>query len=290
MGSLATRRVSGWHTALKLGRVSNLPTVWSNVIAASALAGGASLRTMGLAAGASSLLYVGGMFLNDAFDSEIDARERPERPIPAGEVSAGVVFVAGFALLGAGVALLATLNWQAGAVGVVLAVAIVLYDRFHKGNPLGPWLMGLCRALVYVAAGMAAVAVLPQSVLLGALALLAYVAGLSYTARLEALDRIGNLWPLVLLAAPAGLALLWFKPTPAMIASFVALVAGGYWIAQLLQRRLPGDVGRAVTLMIAGISVNDALLAATTGVPYAPVACLACFGLTLLLQRHVPAT
>ncbi len=41
MGSLATRRVSGWRTALKLGRVSNLPTVWSNVIAATALAGGA---------------------------------------------------------------------------------------------------------------------------------------------------------------------------------------------------------------------------------------------------------
>ena len=44
MGSLATQRVSGWRTALKLGRVSNVPTVWSNVIAGSALAAGAPRR------------------------------------------------------------------------------------------------------------------------------------------------------------------------------------------------------------------------------------------------------
>ena len=29
-----------------------------------------------------SLFYVGGMYLNDAFDAGVDALERPERPIP----------------------------------------------------------------------------------------------------------------------------------------------------------------------------------------------------------------
>ncbi len=71
--------------ALRLGRVSNLPTVWTNVAAAAVLAGVplASLGVLALAL-ACSLFYVGGMFLNDAFDREFDRRVRPERPIPSG--------------------------------------------------------------------------------------------------------------------------------------------------------------------------------------------------------------
>lgn len=71
--------------ALRLGRVSNLPTVWTNALAGAALAGGepwqAAMLPLLLAL---SLFYVGGMYLNDAFDRDIDARERPARPIPAG--------------------------------------------------------------------------------------------------------------------------------------------------------------------------------------------------------------
>src|SRR5262249_62429462 len=85
-------------TALaRLGRVSNLPTVWTNVLAATVLAGGdwQSVRTGGVLA-AMSLFYVGGMYLNDFFDRALDARERPGRPIPAGDLSAGVVAAIGF--------------------------------------------------------------------------------------------------------------------------------------------------------------------------------------------------
>ena len=203
MGSLATSRMSGWRTALKLGRVSNLPTVWSNVIAATALAGGAPLRVQAAVAAAMSLLYVGGMYLNDAFDSEHDARARPERPIPAGEITVAAVFGAGFALLAAGVILLAGIGLVAGAAGVALAGAIVLYDRFHKGNPIAPLLMGLCRALVYATAGLAAAGMLAQPVLLGALALLAYVAGLTYVARFEAFDAWARRTVLAEPSAPA---------------------------------------------------------------------------------------
>jgi 4-hydroxybenzoate polyprenyltransferase len=134
MGALATPRLMGWKTALKLGRVSNLPTVWSNVIAALALAGGAPLRVVLAAAAAMSLLYIGGMYLNDAFDRDIDARERGSRPIPSGEASANTVFGMGFAALAAGVLLLAVQSPRAGLVGLVVAGVIVLYDWHHKGN------------------------------------------------------------------------------------------------------------------------------------------------------------
>ena len=62
---------------LLLGRTSNLPTVWSNCLAAWLLAGGGLAETadiqrfVWLNVGA-TLLYLAGMFLNDAFDVKFD--------------------------------------------------------------------------------------------------------------------------------------------------------------------------------------------------------------------------
>jgi 4-hydroxybenzoate polyprenyltransferase len=290
MGALATPRLIGWKTALKLGRVSNLPTVWSNVIAALALAGGAPTRVVLGAAAAMSFLYVGGMYLNDAFDRDIDARERGSRPIPSGEVSANVVFAFGLVALAAGVLLLAFQSPRAGLAGLVLAGVIVLYDWHHKGNPLSPLLMGLCRALVY--AGAAATLVKPfwVPVLLGASALLLYVTGLTLAAKQERLDRVSNIWPVLLLAAPPMLAL------PAISSSWLVVLAAAVLLAvcfhafSLLRRRQAGDVGRAVGLLIAGIALVDALAASTVGATQAMVVCFALFALTLLLQRLIPGT
>src|SRR5436189_233042 len=86
------------------------------------------------ASAAMSLFYVGGMSLNDYFDRAIDARERPQRPIPVGDISAVTVRVFGLGMLGLGVALLAAVDVGAALTGVFLALAIVLYDAFHKGN------------------------------------------------------------------------------------------------------------------------------------------------------------
>ena len=140
---------------LLLGRVSNLPTVWTNTLAGATLAGAAVApgRVILLAA-AFSLLYTGGMYLNDAFDREVDARERPERPIPSGRVRAGSVFAIGFGLLGMGILTVAAaaLGLPGGGLGAVasgalLAGVITAYDAWHKANPLSPVVMGLCRVL-----------------------------------------------------------------------------------------------------------------------------------------------
>jgi 4-hydroxybenzoate polyprenyltransferase len=136
-----------WQVALRLGRVSNVPTVWTNVLAAAVLAGVpvVSLGVLGVAL-ACSLFYVGGMFLNDAFDREFDARVRPERPIASGAVTASMVFAIGFGLVGAGLLAIvavarATLGPAIGAAvaaGLALAGVIVLYDTWHEHNPFAP--------------------------------------------------------------------------------------------------------------------------------------------------------
>ena len=95
------------RTLLVLGRVSNLPTVWSNCFAGWLLAGGGLWPDFALIAFAATCLYLGGMFLNDAFDAQFDQQHRPERPIPSGAIALNEVWAWG-------------VGWLAGGLGCVL--------------------------------------------------------------------------------------------------------------------------------------------------------------------------
>ena len=288
-----------WQDALSLGRVSNLPTVWTNLLAALVLAGGAvtDLRLLPLFLGL-TLFYVGGMYLNDAFDAVIDAVERPERPIPSGRVARGTVYVLGFAMLGAGVICLAWAGYAAeqgtglwpALAGLALAAAIVFYDWYHKANPLSPVVMGLCRLLVYVAAGVAFAVPLPAPVLIGGLLLLCYVIGLTYVAKQENLGEVKNLWPLVFLAAPLLYGLQLSLAVPEAGAFLLALAVWMGLALWLVKRRQPGDIPKAVVSLIAGISLLDALLIAGTGALWLGGLAVLGFFLTLGLQRFVAGT
>jgi UbiA prenyltransferase family len=288
-----------WRVALQLGRVSNLPTVWSNGLVGVVLAGGGALdpRTLPLLL-ALSLFYVAGMYLNDAFDAPIDARERPGRPIPAGEVRARTVFAAGFAMMALGLGVLAWIGYgfRGGTgpapllAGLALGAAIVLYDWHHKANPLSPVLMGACRMLVYVTAGFAITAMPPPELFLGALVLLAYLIGLTYFAKQEHLNAVQNFWPVALLAVPVGYGLP-FALANATVAMMLVLFVGWVGVATfLLVRRAPGDVPRAVVALIAGIALVDAVLLASANNPsVAWLAVAGCF-LTMALQHVVSGT
>ncbi len=289
---VAARRPVSFATLLRLGRVSNLPTVWTNVLAGTVLAGAEwqSWRT-GAVLLAMTLFYVGGMYLNDYFDRSVDARERPERPIPAGDIAPETVAAIGFGLLFAGVVLLFGLGVGAAISGVLLAVAIVGYDTFHKGNPLAPLVMGLCRALIYGTAAAAAVASVTGTVWLAALALLAYVAGLTYAARQENLDQVGNLWPLLLLAGPIVLALPAVYQGPIAFVLYLVLVGWTvYGVYLLAKRPMAGAVSRAVGFFIAGVSLVDAALLASVGAIPAALIATAAFAATLALQRSIAGT
>ena len=278
-----------WRTWLKLGRVSNLPTVWSNGLAGWALSGaGLEADALTLLLIALSLFYVGGMYLNDAFDASIDARERAERPIPLGEVGRGTVFGLGFAMLALGALIAFALGMAAGLAGLALAGAVVLYDWLHKRTALSPVIMGVCRMLTYVTAAFAAGG-LTGALWIGAAGLFCHVVGLTYAAKQEAYDRIGAAWPLAVMAVPVVIGAVMLKG--AVMALLLAAYAGwSIWALSLLFRRRPGDVPRAVVSLIAAVSLYDAVMIAGMGDPWLALLAVAAFAATLALQRVVPGT
>ena len=287
----ATLRTVPLGALLRLGRVSNLPTVWTNVIAATALARGDLLSSRAaLVLLAMTLFYVGGMYLNDAFDREIDARERPTRPIPAGVIAASTVFGIGFGLLGAGAVLMALCGVPALIAGLALCGAIVFYDMHHKGNASSPVLMSLCRLLVYVGAAAATVGSVPTAVWVGGVALAAHVNGLTYAAKQESLNRVEQFWPLAILALPLILAVPAVAGQPWVTPFWLALAAVDWLAVELLRRRArPDAVPSAVATMIAAISLVDAMLVAAVSPPAALV-CACGYSATRLAQRVVPGT
>jgi hypothetical protein len=288
---------------LELGRVSNLPTVWSNVLAGAIVSGGGLGGPTLAVALAGSLFYTGGMFLNDAFDAEIDARERPERPIPSGRISRASVTVTGFGLLFAGLAVLAllTLAGQSPSgtrmlfAGLFTACAVIVYDLWHKGRPLSPVIMGLCRAGLYAMAGLSVSPTLPAPTVETAVAVLAYVVGLTHIARFETGSMVARTWPTLFVLAPALLCFFRMRELSgaALAIAFVAFLPALVWTVRALRIALrggPDRIPRAVVSLIAGLSLSDAAFTAGRGELVASAACFACFGLTLSSQRRIRGT
>lgn len=174
-----------WRSWLILARASNLPTVWSNCLAAGVLGGGLEFGRMGAVLVSASLIYIGGMILNDAFDAEFDRQFRRERPIPSGAVSELRVWQAGWSLIVAGVIGLAVQGWWTTFFVGLLAGSVILYDWIHKRVTLSPVLMAACRFFLFLTVASVGERGVTGEVVWAALALSAWIVGLSYIARRE---------------------------------------------------------------------------------------------------------
>lgn len=296
----------------QLARISNLPTVWTNVAAAWLLAGGdwSDPRLYWLIF-AGSLLYTGGMILNDAADVKFDRQHRKERPIPAGEVSAGAAWT-----MGGGMLLLGA--WVALAVGAAhplfiggLIVCILFYDLYHK-----PWagsvvVMGACRAMLICMAGSARLAdsaaesgtlvsaffrfgwsalkSMPGLVMLHASAVGIYTVALSLAARSGGKSSIRwLLWaPAVSLLAGKGIEMR--LDTTGPLAVLVVPAAFILLISSALIRLKHSRIDEAVGLLLAGFVIADAL-AVCASQPTVSLVFVALAPLLRLWQRWIAAT
>lgn len=294
-----------FRTLLILGRASNLPTVWSNCLAGWWLScfsrygefvpDRSYYWKLPLLLLGTSALYTGGMFLNDAFDVDFDRQRRSTRPIPSGAITEDSVWAYGWVWIALGILLLVFCGKWAGALAVVLAVCIVVYDATHKVITASPWLMGLCRFWVYVIAGTIGRGDYNGWPIWCGAALALYIVGLSYVARRESgVPGRGMIpyWSLILLAAPILLAMLMDSSgsrKPAIYLSIVLVC----WIIRCVRTVFLGGetiVVRIVSSLLAGIVFVDWLAIA----PQCPFALGVIFALlfvaTLLSQRFIPAT
>lgn len=298
---------------LELARISNLPTVWTNVTAGWLLAGcdlGNPQLLWMLAAG--SLLYTGGMILNDAADVRFDREHRKERPIPSGRVSAVAAWSMGLGMLALGwylAVFLGTASWE---ITTALVCCILFYDLYHKPWAGAVWVMGMCRVLLMLmpssAPILSATCKVPSwtSAIFPALALGAYIVGLTMVARLEAKRSSASkleLWfSLFLLSCPGLLGLLILFPLGSMkpvfiLADFTPLIplviigVFALWVlfAMHIMRQGGPAIGRAVGLLLAGIPIVDAMAVGQVSLPLA-FGFVALAPLLRLWQRWIAAT
>jgi UbiA prenyltransferase family len=135
-------------TVAELVRLPAVLSVPGDVLVGAAFNGDAGIaRTAGIAA-ASSCMYMAGMALNDYADREVDAVERPGRPIPSGRVEPEFALRLAGGLTAAGTALaVAADGSRALKVALPLAGSVWAYDLALKATPAAVAGMSACRAL-----------------------------------------------------------------------------------------------------------------------------------------------
>ncbi len=274
-------------TYAELVRLPNLFTAPPDVILGAALVAvtghGSSVFTIAGLAGVSMLLYAGGTTLNDAFDADVDSRERPDRPIPSGRVSREIAFGFGFGLLAvAVVAAFAIGGWASAAVAGAVAVAIVGYDGMLKETTAGFLAMGTARGLNVLLGTTAAGAVvleLSPTALAVPVVIVCYIAAVTFMASRETEGGSQRLVVVAVGGVVAALLVLgWnlvaIQPPPLETGAAITF-AGAFcwWIARPLRRAyadpVPSTIGPAVGACILGLVFLDAAFAAVAGLEWA---------------------
>jgi 4-hydroxybenzoate polyprenyltransferase len=277
------------RTLAELVRAPAALSVPGDVIAGAAAAGTLGARTAGLA-GASVCLYWAGMAANDWADRELDAVERPERPIPSGRISAPAALGIAAGLTAAGLAVAARAGGaRALAVAVPLAASIWAYDLKMKNTAAGPAGMAACRALDVL---LGATPGDPVRAVPAALVVAAHTYTVTELSRREVSGTGGAALPAATLAATAGLA----AAVAARSTAATAILAGEYLTsygraqARLLTDPAAPAVRKAVGAGITALPALQGALTARAGRTWHGIAVAAAAPLGRLLARKISPT
>ena len=305
---------------LVLGRVSNISTLWSNGLCAWLLGGGGDLLLFVAALLGLTLIYVGGMYLNDYCDADWDREFRSERPIPSGQVTRPTALLAVVLFFITGMGCLLWSGWQTFPAAAVLLVLVVLYNVIHKRTVLAIPLMAACRTAVYWVVGAIALQGVTPEVGLAGILMFLYVMGITWLARDEAganpnvsstrtgtATLPGSAHPVVkqawrgrtpslafiFLAAPVlAMAILGLQ-NPGFELLAVALVAA--WMFHVFRGATADGhlkVGKTIGPLLAGICWVDLAILACLGFASVAVGAgyAAFFLMALTAQRFIPAS
>lgn len=293
---------------LRLTRPANVVTAVSDILAGVAISGyflhivpqGQQWYPLVLLVISTIGLYAGGVVFNDVFDAELDAVERPERPIPSGVITKTGAAAGGALLLAMGIIAAAYVHADPYSISAVLSAAIavcaLLYDKWAKHHFIaGPLMMGLCRGLNLL---------LGMSIVPGAVAAwwwlawipIVYIAAITMVSRGEVHgSNRTNLYFALGLYALVLLALLSFSIVQAHWQAAVFFLAGfGYMIIHPLVKamRYPSGAltGKAVKAGVLALILMNATWAAASGQLYLACLMVLLLPVSLLLARIFAVT
>lgn len=222
-------RFQGW---LRLIRPPNLLTVPGDPLAGFFLASCSKAEepfpALLLCVPISLLLYIAGLISNDYFDLAEDRKDRPNRPLPSGQVSPRAALTVAVLISLISLAMAALVGRETFIISAVLLVSIGLYNIKLKRVPfLGPFNMGACRGISLLLGASAAgtTSLTSPLVLASACLVTLYIAAITVVAVNEtSTNRIGYRRWLPLFSVIIGLGLV----VSANSMMFGELCGGGY--------------------------------------------------------------
>jgi 4-hydroxybenzoate polyprenyltransferase len=274
---------------LQLMRPANIVTAWADVLAGFAISESVisshEIYTGVTVANFIPLLwlllsttglYSGSIVFNDVFDAEIDAKERPDRPIPSGKASYSKAALLGSVLLAIGVLAAVQVSWLSATLASSIAAAAIIYDAYGKHHPIfGSLNMGICRG-GNLLLGVSVVSPMVAEYWFLALIPIVYIAAITTLSRHEVRGGDSNNTVIALLlvstviAALLGLGLL-NKHHVLAVLPFILLLALRVLIPFInaMRQPTPENIQIAVKAGVLSLIVVDATAAATfASLPY----------------------
>lgn len=105
---------------------------------------------------AALLILSAGNAINDYCDYQIDAINRPNRPIPSGRIRRRDAAIFSSVLMIVGIALSFFVNWKAVFIAILVSIILVVYAVWLKRTPLaGNIIVGILTGMTFTAGGIA---------------------------------------------------------------------------------------------------------------------------------------
>lgn len=288
---------------LQLMRPANVVTAVADVLAGSSIAmavmgdGSSTSWAVLLLLSLSTIgLYGGGVVFNDVFDADLDAIERPERPIPSGRVSRrnAAWFAATLFAIGVGMAML--VHVTAGGLSMAIVASCLIYDKWAKHHGFfGPIVMGLCRGLNLLLGVSYAVPAVPERWLLAFVPVL-YIAAVTSVSRGEV--HGGRRFPLVtavvLYAVVIGMIVTYGAVQDTGILGMSMVLPFALFVipplAKAIQTLNSSDIRKSVKHGVLGLMFMNAAWAAASGIWWIAAAVLAFFPVSIWLSKQFAIT
>ena len=286
---------------LRLMRPANIVTAVADILAGIAIAGFFAgdvqhhigwiwliLSTVGL--------YGGGVVMNDVFDAELDAVERPERAIPSGLIPRAQAAALGIILLVAGIVLAFLVSAFSGALAVLIAVAALIYDKWGKHHSfLGPLNMGICRGLNLLL-GLSIVSMQVSEHWYLAIVPVLYIAAITMISRGEVHGgKRTTLYLAAVLYALAMAAILYVSvQRDALIATVFFVILWAVMVFLPLQKAIGNPqgkmIGRAVKAGVLALILMNAAWASAFGVVWLALVIVLLLPLSILMAKAFAVT